>query len=70
MRHHLGEFRECGHLQIVKHGLVPDEAADIELFVKLWSDGPSPVHLLLTTGGTGFAVRVSFNRLEMHALLC
>lgn len=54
----------------MKHGLVPDEAADIELFVKLWSDGPSPVHLLLTTGGTGFAVRVSFNRLEMHALLC
>ncbi len=36
--------------------IVPDDVLDIQRQVMLWADEADPVHLIVTTGGTGFAV--------------
>ncbi|KAI9369150.1 hypothetical protein BJX61DRAFT_175526 [Aspergillus egyptiacus] len=37
--------------------IVPDDVLDIQRTVTDWADGPSPVNLILISGGTGFAVK-------------
>ena len=37
--------------------IVPDDVLDIQRSILQWTDGPSYMNLILTTGGTGFAVR-------------
>uniref|UniRef100_A0A7S1J929 molybdopterin molybdotransferase n=1 Tax=Eutreptiella gymnastica TaxID=73025 RepID=A0A7S1J929_9EUGL len=52
----LGTWR----LAVSRTGVVPDEQQCIESVLKEWSepaDGVSPCNLILTTGGTGFALR-------------
>jgi gephyrin len=35
--------------------IVPDRVLDIQQTITQWTDGPEPVHLIVTSGGTGFA---------------
>ncbi|KAL4983029.1 hypothetical protein BDW68DRAFT_182001 [Aspergillus falconensis] len=37
--------------------IVPDDVVQIQRAVCEWADGPSPVNLILISGGTGFAVK-------------
>lgn len=37
--------------------IVPDEVSAIKDFVERWSDHDDAVHLIVTSGGTGFAVK-------------
>ncbi|KOS21555.1 Gephyrin [Escovopsis weberi] len=46
----------CGKWKVVEQKIVTDSVADIRDQVTAWTDGPSPVNLVLTTGGTGFSV--------------
>lgn len=37
--------------------VVPDNVLDIQRAICDWTDGPESVNLILTSGGTGFAVK-------------
>ena len=37
--------------------IVPDDVLDIQRSILQWTDGPSYMNLVITTGGTGFAIR-------------
>jgi len=42
---------------VVEEKIVPDNVLDIQRCVTKWTDGDSNVNLILTSGGTGFAVK-------------
>lgn len=46
---------EAGH-HVQKYDIVPDDIAAIQKKLKDWADDPE-VHVIITTGGTGFAPR-------------
>lgn len=46
----------AGRWQIVETKIVPDSVALIQRQLMLWADTADPVNLIVTTGGTGFAV--------------
>ncbi|KAI4709641.1 hypothetical protein J4E89_005657 [Alternaria sp. Ai002NY15] len=37
--------------------IVPDNALAIQKTIKSWTDGPEPINLIVTSGGTGFATK-------------
>ncbi|KAI4939826.1 uncharacterized protein J4E92_001112 [Alternaria infectoria] len=37
--------------------IVPDNALVIQKTIKSWTDGPEPINLIVTSGGTGFATK-------------
>ena len=37
--------------------IVPDDITEIQRSILSWSDGPDPYNLIVTTGGTGFAIK-------------
>jgi gephyrin len=37
--------------------IVPDNALAIQKTVRSWTDGPVPINLIVTSGGTGFATK-------------
>jgi len=37
--------------------IVPDNTLAIQKTVKNWTDGPEPINLIVTSGGTGFATK-------------
>ena len=37
--------------------IVPDNALAIQKTIKSWTDGPDPINLIVTSGGTGFATK-------------
>ena len=45
-----------GNWDVVETKIVTDDVLQIQKQVMQWTDGPEPVHFILTTGGTGFAV--------------
>lgn len=47
----------ASRLECIKHLVVPDERAQIELALRDWCAAPAHLNLILTTGGTGFAPR-------------
>jgi len=51
-------FRDDGadKWDIPKSKIVPDNVLEIQRAVTGWSDGSEPVNLIITSGGTGFAV--------------
>lgn len=45
-----------GRWSVVETKIVPDSVALIQRQLMLWTDSADPVNLIVTTGGTGFAV--------------
>lgn len=43
--------------EVVGTDFVPDDVLAIQKNIKKWSDGPEPVNLIVTSGGTGFAIK-------------
>jgi gephyrin len=37
--------------------IVPDNALTIQKTIRTWTDGPDPINLIVTSGGTGFATK-------------
>ncbi|UKZ73525.1 hypothetical protein TrVFT333_001172 [Trichoderma virens FT-333] len=46
----------AGRWDVVDERIVSDNVLDIQRSIMPWTDGPDPVHLIVTTGGTGFSV--------------
>ncbi|KAK4448071.1 Gephyrin [Podospora aff. communis PSN243] len=45
-----------GQWTVSESKIVSDDAIQIQRQIQLWADGPEPVNLIITTGGTGFAI--------------
>lgn len=43
--------------EVTETDIVPDDVLAIQQTIKRWSDGLEPVNLIVTSGGTGFAVK-------------
>ncbi len=54
-----GLFNDAGKHQwsICAKRIVPDSIADIQDAILQWTDTEDPVNLIVTSGGTGFAVK-------------
>jgi gephyrin len=52
-------FNDLGNSQwdVSETDIVPDNALSIQKAIKNWTDGPDPVNLVVTSGGTGFATK-------------
>ena len=46
-----------GQWDVTQSRIVQDEVVQIQRAITEWSDGPNAVNLVITTGGTGFAIR-------------
>jgi gephyrin len=42
---------------IVQTDIVPDDILKIQRFIRRWTDSPDAINLIVTSGGTGFAVK-------------
>ncbi len=51
-----GVFTEDGQWEVVETQIVPDHIQQIQRQILAWADGAEAVNLVVTTGGTGFAV--------------
>ncbi|POR39099.1 Gephyrin [Tolypocladium paradoxum] len=45
-----------GKWEVAGESIVTDDVLQIQKQITVWADGPSPPNLIITTGGTGFAV--------------
>ena len=45
-----------GKWKVAAEHIVADDAVQIQKQIMLWTDGPEPLNLIITTGGTGFAL--------------
>lgn len=45
-----------GKWEVTRNEIVSDESVAIQRQLMAWADGPDAVNLIITTGGTGFAV--------------
>ena len=50
------ENQESGIWEVSDAKIVNDEVLDIQRSILAWADAENPVNLIVTTGGTGFAV--------------
>jgi gephyrin len=48
-----------GRWEVSDTRIVSDEVLDIQRRITTWTDGENPVNLIITTGGTGFAIQDS-----------
>lgn len=48
--------QESGKWDVSKIEIITDDVTSIQRQIMAWTDGPDAVHLIVTTGGTGFAV--------------
>jgi gephyrin len=46
-----------GQWEVTKTQIVPDDVLGIQRTVQEWCDGENPLNLIVTSGGTGFAVK-------------
>lgn len=46
-----------GQWEVAQTRIVPDSVLDIQRAIQQWSDGPDALNLIVTSGGTGFAVK-------------
>lgn len=42
---------------VVETKIVPDNVLAIQKTIRNWTDGPEPINLILSSGGTGFAIK-------------
>lgn len=45
-----------GRWQVIETKIVPDSVSQIQRQIMMWADVADQTHLIVTTGGTGFAV--------------
>jgi gephyrin len=45
------------HWDVVETKIIPDDVLEIQRFIQRWADGEDALNCLVTSGGTGFAVR-------------
>ncbi|RYN28068.1 hypothetical protein AA0115_g6141 [Alternaria tenuissima] len=51
--------------------IVPDNALAIQKTIRTWTDGPDPINLIVTSGGTGFATKdVTPETWHAYNLIC
>jgi gephyrin len=50
------EQEGAGKWEVVESKIVGDEVLDIQTSITDWTDGQDPPNVIITTGGTGFAV--------------
>lgn len=50
-------FAGVDQWEIASTEIVPDSVLDIQKSIRSWTDGESPVNLIVTSGGTGFATK-------------
>jgi gephyrin len=43
--------------EVTETGIVPDDVLATQKSIRNWTDGPEPVNLIITSGGTGFATK-------------
>jgi len=43
--------------ELTETGIVPDDVVAIQKNIRSWTDGVEPVNLIVTSGGTGFAIK-------------
>lgn len=43
--------------ELTETAMVPDDIVAIQKAVRKWTDGEEPVNLIVTSGGTGFAIK-------------
>ena len=43
--------------EVVETAIMPDETAEIQEFIRKWTDSDRFANLIVTSGGTGFAVK-------------
>jgi gephyrin len=46
-----------GQWEVAATEIVPDSVIDIQKAIRAWSDCEDPISLIVTSGGTGFAVK-------------
>ena len=54
---HLIDSEESPEWKLCEIHIVPDDVSRIQQKILQWTDGPDHLNLILTSGGTGFAVR-------------
>lgn len=70
------EAQGAGRWEVAQTSIVPDDVLAIQEQITAAADGQDPVNLILTTGGTGFAVADktpevwSFVLLSRHGVEC
>ena len=50
-------FSAAGQWEVKKTQIVPDSVLDIQRTIQQWSLGEDALNLIVTSGGTGFAVK-------------
>lgn len=55
-----------GKWELSKTEIVPDDAHAIKKHITAWADGENPPNLIITTGGTGFAVADNTPEVTIH----
>jgi gephyrin len=46
-----------GQWDVSETEIVPDNVLAIQKAIRNWADGPEPINLIVTSGGTGFATK-------------
>jgi gephyrin len=46
-----------GQWEVAATEIVPDSVIDIQKAIRAWSDCEDPINLIVTSGGTGFAIK-------------
>lgn len=54
--------------EIAATEIVPDSVLDIQKFIQRWSDREDALNLIVTSGGTGFAVKDVTPEVELSCL--
>lgn len=50
-------FHNAENWDITQTEIIPDDTLKIQRFIRRWSDFPDTINLIVTSGGTGFAVK-------------
>lgn len=46
-----------GQWTVAETRIIPDDVLEIQRSIQQWTDGNDPLNLIITSGGTGFAVK-------------
>ena len=55
-----------GRWKVIEESIVSDDVLSVQKQVTTWTDGPEPPNLIISTGGTGFAVADNTPEVASH----